>query len=229
MLKLKFPVNIENTKSYYSIPFGHIERTPNGHENPGGPYLAAHGKFPNGREGGMVLLNDCKYSFDVHDNVMAMTVLRSPVYAHHRPYELKQDIEYPYMDQGIHEFKYALAPFVGEWIPSKSMKAADLLNVPLIPLQEFTHSGTLQQESSFITINADNIILTAMKQHEDSEDIIVRIHEADGKSTAASVSIPSMHKSWKGMMKPYEIKTLRLPKGKEESYEIDFIEWDKMQ
>ena len=175
---------------------------------------------------GLALLNDSKYGFDVDKNVMSMTIQRSPVYAHHRPYILKTGMEYRYMDQGRHNFKYALVPFAGEWSPAATEKAANLLNVPLTALQDYIHAGKLAQENSFIKIDADNVILTAMKQHEDSEDIIVRVHETDGKKTPTSITIPQIGKTWKGTMKPYEIKTLRFPVKAGECYEIDMIEWD---
>ncbi|MCL5019262.1 MAG: alpha-mannosidase, partial [Patescibacteria group bacterium] len=98
MFKMAFPVNIQKTRSFYAIPFGYIERTPNGHENPGGPYLVAQGLYEGKQPAGLALLNDSKYGFDVKDNVMSITIQRSPVYAQHRPYVLKPGIEYPYMD-----------------------------------------------------------------------------------------------------------------------------------
>ncbi len=226
MLKLQFPVNVRDARSYYAIPFGYIEREPNGHENPGGPYIAVSGISAGGGEAGLIVTNDCKHGFDVEGNVIEMTILRSPAYAHHDPYTLKPEIEYPYMDQGEHIFSYGIRASEGTWLARSAEQSANRLNIPLIALQEYRHGGKYAAEGSFLNVDAENVILTAMKQHEDSEDIIVRIHESDGKRTPVTISIPSIGQSYTGTMQPFEIKTLRFPRNGGECYEIDMIEWD---
>ena len=226
MLKLKFPVNVTSPRSFYSIPFGNIEREPNGDENPGGPYIAVQGASGAGQQAGLLLLNDCKYSFDVEKNVLSMTILRSPVFAEHLPYVLQPGIEYPYMDQGRHEFRYALIPFSGAWMPAEAEFSANLFNMPFSAYQDYRHKGSLPAEYSFCSVSAPNVIVTALKRHEDSDNYIIRFHEADGKKTDASIAFPGLGKVWKGSLNPYEIKTVLVPKGKKEFVELDMIEWD---
>ena len=52
---------------------------------------------------GVSLLNDCKYGHDIRDNVMRLSLLRSPT---------SPD---PEADQGEHGFAYSLLPHAGGW------------------------------------------------------------------------------------------------------------------
>ena len=71
---------------------------------------------------GVSLLNDCKYGHDIHDNVMRITLLRSPT------------MPDPMADFGEHEFKYSLYPHAGSW-NEETQREAYLLNDPIIVLQ----------------------------------------------------------------------------------------------
>ncbi|MDF2814821.1 MAG: alpha-mannosidase, partial [Paenibacillus sp.] len=86
MLKLVFPVNLVFTKQTYEIPYGFKEREHNGEEEPGQSWIDFTGIL---REGGtpygVSLINDAKYSYSIMNKEMAITVLRSPIYAHHDP------------------------------------------------------------------------------------------------------------------------------------------------
>lgn len=66
MLKLSFPVNVEQPTTVYEIPYGFIERAADGGEEPGQQWLDVSGKVPGGIRShyGLALLNDAKYSYE---------------------------------------------------------------------------------------------------------------------------------------------------------------------
>lgn len=100
LLKLSFPVNVENPEATYEIPFGFITRPVDGTEEHGHQWLDVSG-IVSGRKDpdyGLALLNDSKYSFDVKDNDMRMTVVRSPIFADHFG---ERDDLCEYMDQAF--------------------------------------------------------------------------------------------------------------------------------
>jgi alpha-mannosidase len=129
-LKIKFPVDLIFRKSTYEIPYGHIVREGNGEEEPGQNWIDTSGTHPStGEVYGFSLLNDGKYSFDIHNKEMSMTVLRSPIYAHHDPLVPEEDRYYSFIDQGIQRFTYSLLPHEGNWETAGTVKRAAELNL----------------------------------------------------------------------------------------------------
>jgi alpha-mannosidase len=115
-LKLRFPVNLFLPRATYEIGYGSIERPTHGNEEPGQRWLDLTGLRNDRRTlHGLAILNDGKYSFDVRGVEAGMTVVRSPIYAHHDPFVPDPDRPYSYLDQGIQRFSYALVPHEGPW------------------------------------------------------------------------------------------------------------------
>jgi alpha-mannosidase len=46
------------------------------------------------------------------------------------------------------------------------------------------------QDRSFIAVDNGNIVIEAVKQAEDSEDLIVRLYESSGRNGRAEISFP---------------------------------------
>jgi len=224
-LKLEFPVNaggdvtgangVQLGEAYdangttafgtatVEIPFGHLNKKMDGKEEPMQQWADI-----SGRSIGLSVINDSKYSVDFHDNTIALTALRSPVYAHHDPYELREDEDYSYIDQGIQHFSYSLIPHNGDWRKAGTIKAAALLNQPLTTTFETFHGGSLPQRGGFFAADCDNIIMTALKKSYRGDDIILRMYESAGVDTNASIGVLTY--TFKAHFKPYEIKTFRI-------------------
>lgn len=169
LLKAAFPVNIRATRATYDIQFGSIERPTHWNtsfdmahfENP------AH-KWVDLSEGnyGVALLNDCKYGYDVKDNVLRLTLHRSPT----EPDETA--------DQGRHEFTYSLLPHAGHWRESDVIREAYALNDPLIAqILSVNPQGDLPAVYSWASVDADHVVLETVKKAEDDDAWIVRVYE----------------------------------------------------
>ena len=209
-LKLEFPVNaggaggaMVSGTATVEIPYGHLNKKMDGKEEPMQQWADISG---NGI--GLSVINDSKYSVDFHDNTIALTALRSPVYAHHDPYELREDEDYSYIDQGIQHFSYSLIPHNGDFRKAGTIKAAALLNQPLTTTFETFHDGSLPQRGGFLAVDCDNIIMTALKKSYRGDDIILRMYESAGVDTFASIGVLTY--TFKAHFKPYEIKTFRI-------------------
>lgn len=168
-LKAAFPVNLgSNARAHFELPFGTIERPANGHEYPTQKWMDL-----SDSEHGVSLVNDCKYGCDVNGTEMRLSLLRCS-------YEPD-----PIPDKGVHHFKYALLPHKGDWRSANSLRAGYELNQPLLVAMTDQHPGTLPLEHSFIQCSAQNIIITALKQSEDDDSLILRCYETHGKATKA--------------------------------------------
>ncbi len=213
MLKLRFPVNQVFQRATYEIPYGSLERPVNGDEQPGGAWLDVSG-VTEGRKDrvGVALLNDSKYSFDVLNKEMSITVLRSPVYANHDPMVPDPDGHYSFIDQGIQRFNYAILPHRGSWEEAGVVQLAAELNQKPIALWETYHKGSLPQQNSYLQVDTDHVVVGALKQAEDSEDMILRCYETAKVAVDTVITLPHWQRTIAASFGPAEIKTFRIPK-----------------
>lgn len=228
MLKLVFPVNSFYRKCTYEIPYGTIERENNGEEEPGQTWVDVTGLRPNRNDiYGVSLLNDAKYSYSIQRNELALTVVRSPIFAHHDPFVPESDQVYAYMDQGAQIFRYSLVPHEKDWVDAQVSKRAAELNTPPFVLVETYHKGILPQSSEFVSVNRDNIIISVIKKAEDSDGLIIRCYETDAKHVRAEISLPIFERRFPVSFRPNEIKTFLVPQDSNEPVrELNMLEWE---
>ena len=85
-------------------------------------------------------------------------------------------------------FKYSIYPHEGDWKRAKSYKQGYEYNYDLIALQ-LPKTKKFRTERSFIRLEPENIILTALKPSEDGDGIILRFYEASGEDTEAKITV----------------------------------------
>jgi len=224
LLKVGFPVNVQATKATFEIPYGTIERPTTRNT----PAERAQFEVPAQRWGdisdasrGFSLLNASKYGYDAKGNVIRLSLLRSP------------NMPAPdgrFADQGYHEFSYALYPHSGDWKAGGTMRQGYELNYPLLPIEVQPHAGSWSQERSFAAVEPANVIVTALKKAEDSDDLIFRFYEFEGKATDVKLHLPEaaanafetnlMEKNEKPLALPQNPRELSIPTG---PYEIKTV------
>ena len=223
LLKVAFPVDILSPTATYDVQWGNVQRPT--HRNTSWDWArfesCAH-KWVDLSEGGygVSLLNDCKYGHDVQDNVIRLTLLRSPTAPD------------PEADQGEHRFVYSLLPHPGDW-RGETVRAAYALNDPLI-VQRVLGKGRGGIASSLLGIDAANVIVETVKQAEDGQGLIVRLYENERSRGPVTLrtsfqlraayrcnlleeNLEPLNVTGSSLviaMNPYQIMTLRLlPKG----------------
>ena len=224
MLKLSFPVAVSSPTAVYEIPFGHIRRPVDGDEEPGGQWLDVSGTLVSDatRTYGLALLNDGRYSFDVKDDDLRLTVVRSPIYADHFG---QRDDDCEFMEQGISEFRYGLVPHDGSWQDAGVVRKAYELNVPPTGISETYHQGPLPTVFTGISIDAENVVVTAFKPAEDGNGLILRLFETAGRGTTTRILIPYLGRTWTVDLGACAIMTYRIPEDPLEAVsETDLIE-----
>lgn len=227
VLKLRFPVNLDFVVATYEIPYGVIQRPANGEEEPAQSWVDLSGVGRgNGRRLGLSVLNDGKYSFDVKEHEINLTVLRSPIYAHHVPYQPRPDGEYTFTDQGTQHFTYSLLFHDGSWEHAGTVQQALELNQPPIAQVESAHAGPLPARASYLSIDPPTVVATAVKRAEDNDDLILRCLETTGSETRATIDLPHWGRTLTVAFRGHEIKTLRVPmSGEDAVVETDLLEW----
>lgn len=212
MVKVNFPVRFNFRKPTYEIPYGYIEKSANGEEEPGQTWIDFTGAhFVQNMMYGLALANDSKYSYSFNVDEMAMTLLKNSVYAHHDPKQLETDQEYVYVDHGVQTMNYMLIPHEGTWKEGNVVRRAQELNQKPIAVIETFHKGTQPLKQSFLQVDADEIIVSAMKEAEDKDGIIIRAYETKKHSVDAVIRVPFMNRTIDTTFAPCEIKTLKVP------------------
>lgn len=211
-LKINYPVNFNFRKPTYEIPYGYIEKSANGEEEPGQTWFDMTGEhFKKPIMYGLAIANNAKYSYNMDVDAMNLTVLKNSVYAHHDPKVLESETEYNYVDDGIQEFTYMLIPHAGSWKDADVVKRARECNVRPVTVIETFHEGSLAQKGSFLSLDCDHAIITAMKECEDKDGIIIRAYETKKQSGKAVLHIPFMNRTEELEFTPCEIKTVKIP------------------
>jgi alpha-mannosidase len=181
LLKAAFPLSASSPMATYEIPYGNIQRPTtrnNSWEDAKFEVPALRWADLGNDQHGFSLLNNSKYGYDAKGNVLRLTLLRSPT-----------DPD-PIADQGTHHFVYALYPHAGTWKQALTERQGWDFNYMLEALQVESHAGSLPPEHSFFEIDADNVVLTAIKKAEDSNALILRFYEWAGKHANVGIQLP---------------------------------------
>jgi alpha-mannosidase len=241
MLRTSFPIAVHAEEATFEIQYGHIQRPT--HRNTtwdlARDEVVGHKWVDlSQRDYGVALLNDCKYGHKVKGNVLDLNLLRSVPYPGARVVEDSEvepgEPHHAYTDQceknAYHHFTYALYPHSGDYVQGGVIRAGYALNVPLRVVPVEVHEGSEPREASFLEIDAENVIIEAVKKAEDNDDIIIRLYEAEHKGTSATLCFGFPVKSVVATnlmeevletldvedgtvaltFKPFEIKTLRV-------------------
>lgn len=160
---------------------------------------------------GLSLLNDGKTSFSTKHKEVFLTVLRSPIYCNHEPYVPDESLEYVYMDQGVQYFNWGLYPHDGSWETAKTVERSRMFNELPTALFETYHQGGLPMHASFLTVEAENVLATVLKEAEDgSGDMVLRLVETAGRRCDTALSVFGLGEQVKLTFGAYEIKTIRI-------------------
>ena len=136
----------------------------------------------------------------------------------------------PHADEGHHEFTYSLYPHRRSWQDAQTVRRGYELNYKLVAVQPHKHEGTLPSEHSFVSVEPDNVVLTAIKKSEDDDSLVLRFYEWAGKEADVKLHFPPgaqsasetdlMEKAIAELAvnndsvtvhtKPYEIKTVKV-------------------
>jgi alpha-mannosidase len=220
------PTILADVTAAYEIPYGVIERPADGAEEPGQRWIDASGTI-EGVDGrlGLAVLNDGKYGFDILDGELGVTAVRSPIYAHHEPTVPTEGVRYQFQDLGLQRFTLWLVPHRGDWQDGGLTRRALELNQRPTLLVESSHAGPLGRTASFVSVEPERVIVGAVKQAEDGDDIVIRLAETTGRAATARVRFPAWGGSFETEIGPFEVRTFRVPAGGSgEAVETDLLE-----
>lgn len=170
LLRAFFPLNIRSHEATFETMYGVVQRPT--HRNTSWDAVrfevCAHRFCDLSETGyGVALLNDGRYGHSARDNVLGVSLLRSPLYPD------------PLADEGEHRFTYSLFPHPGGWTEGGVVDEALELNSPLfgVDLQEGRGS---RSDRVLVEVGGTKLGLGSLKASEDGDALILRLYEPHG-------------------------------------------------
>jgi len=174
-LKAVFPLAASNRTATYNWDLGTIERSNNFDRQ---FEVASHqwvDLTDRGGAFGTTVLTDCKNASDKpDDNTIRLTLVRTPGVRGGYP-------DQSTLDLGHHVFRYGLAGHAGDFRAGGTDWQAFRLNQPLVAFESPAHEGPLGKAFSFLAVTHPRVRLLAVKKAEQSDELVVRLVEMDGK------------------------------------------------
>ena len=223
MLKFSFPVDVDSPQATYEIAYGAEKRDTSGAEDPGQRWIDVTGT-QGGRPFGLAILNDAKYGYSIDGSDMRVSIARAAVYANHQPSELHPGVDYAWMDQGVQTFQMELIPHTGDWQQAGVVRAAEELVTETPIIYQGIHPGHRKGADSFLSVDAPDVVVEAVKQAENGNDLIVRSYETAGRNATATLRLDFAGVQWTGRYHPFEIKTLRINRHTHQVTEVNALE-----
>ena len=203
LLKLSFPLRAKDPKALYSLPYGFEEHSLSREEFPAHKWVMAFSEDG----AGLSLCNDGKYSFSILSHPqgaeLRMTIARGCIYADH--YGVRDQLV-EYQDQGEQFFRYTLSP---DTDPASTVRRANLLNMSPELVLETHHQGSLEPVYQGVDLEGENLVLSAAKEAEDGQGVILRLYETGGRPYHGRMCLPLLGMETELSLGAQEIKTLR--------------------
>jgi alpha-mannosidase len=174
-LKVEFPLNVRAQFATYEIQFGYVQRPTNFNTSfdMARFEVSAHKWADLSEPGfGVALLNDCKYGYAAHSNVLRLSLLRAPT---------SPD---PQADQGRHHFRFAVLPHTDSPQFAGITEAAYRFNVPLL----MGRVSGQDIQKTFFALDNSALIIDTIKKAEDSNALILRLYESQGTRSTARLT-----------------------------------------
>ncbi len=209
LVKFVVPLELDNAMSAAGAPYGFVERSTSGHEEPLVGWVAL---FERDGTAGMCCTTDSSYGYDAFGSRLRFTLLRSPRAADHgAPWGADDAVGYPILDQGAHRSSLRLHPYAGKWADVHAARLAEEHKAAPPIVLDTWHRGDLGPEASALDITEGSVTVPVVKRSENGSGTVVRVWETSGRSTAAKLTLPPNGRCWEAELGPHELRTLFVP------------------
>lgn len=212
LLKTTFDTNVAEDFARHEIQFGYVKRPTTRNDSvEQAKFEVVNHKYTDLSETryGVSILNDCKYGITADGSNLRLSLHKG---GNHPDYLGDHD--------GLHKCTYSLLPHNCGFNADSVIKPSYMLNIPAISAK-----GNYEMKN-LAGVDAANVIIETIKPCEDAENAyIVRMYEAEGTRTNATLSFPEAKKCEITNMleetqcelsdmnitfRPFEIKTIKV-------------------
>jgi alpha-mannosidase len=162
------------------------------------------------------------------DGMIAANMIRGQRYTSVKIVSGEEVTSIRFPPNGHYVFNYSLTSGLGDWKTAHSYQAGRSLNHPLLPVSVIDEisAKSLPPTNSFFSVQADNLVLSAVKKSESDRSVIVRLYEIQGAKAETPVTFLGKQQDFRETdlleqelrapdqrvlrVSPYEIKTIKL-------------------
>jgi hypothetical protein len=235
-----FPYTAANAKIHYGVPFGAVDSgdiLPNA-----GPHMPDEISkeswlasrqiqdwiWAGTPEGGLTIASDHQL-MKLSPGVLRAEMLRGARFSSAKVVRGEEVTSMFYPVPGTYRFRFSLSSARGDWKAAKSYHTGMNFNNGLIPVEVVDNVSrkTLPPVRSFLGLNGDHLVLSALKKADQDSSMILRFFEMEGTPAETGVEFLGRRAPVQEMnileeaagqagqssvrVGPYEIKTLKLP------------------
>jgi len=233
-LRVVFPINLQNARLSYEVPFGTVEMgkdevdfssLPASPDSQFRKDLYGGEKPLRFREAinwvdasspeylgfGCLAASDCTVHLfaDETNHPVHYPLLQHVLLSTRK--SLAWNPEYWFTQAGDHHYRMALFPHAGGW--RSSYREGLAFNNPLAAFvgggQVESHAQSLPRSAQFVSIEPPNLVVTALKVCEDDDSLVLRCYEAEGFESRARIRLSrSIRQAWRTNLIEEEPETL---------------------
>ncbi|MFQ6075939.1 MAG: alpha-mannosidase [Candidatus Bathyarchaeia archaeon] len=117
--------------------------------------------------------------------------------------------------RGVHTFEYSIIPHKGTWETSKVYKHAREFCVPFIAMGKSGGGGAAEPFGSFIEVEPDGLVLSALRMAEDDPSLVLRFYNITGRKIMGKVGLSfPVEEAWLCNLNEQPIAKLEVPGGR---------------
>ena len=209
VLKLEIPNQLEDSRTFYEMPFECIERAADGREVPGHSWSAISGKLDE-KMFNIGIINNGVYSFDSTNEAFHLTIRRSVQAVHYNDLQYSKEQGKKYLDQGSFSESLRIVMWEGKWDSAHISKKAKEYQISSYSLMDTNHEGANALSESYLQLNSKTTIISALKTARDKNNVIIRLVETGGSYDTVNITSESLDFNIELKLTPYQICTVRL-------------------
>lgn len=166
--------------------------------------------------------------FTVDDHAIRGDMIRGTSFNQLKTFQDDRPVPVQQPRAGTYVFRYSISSAPGNWIAAKSWRRGMEWNNPLIGVvsEDELSQKSLPAEQSFLSVQADSLVVSALKKADRGDGFVVRLFEETGADADTSVNFldqecgfqsvnlleePTSNKTDKVLhVRPFEIDTIEL-------------------
>lgn len=166
-----FYFNVRNEKATFDLGLGAIKRSKANKKLYSVPAQKWADITDKSGSYGVSVFSDSKYGWIMKDEKsLRLTIVHSPKNYY------RDDSVQGMLDFGLNRYGYAIYSHSGEYTNGTQINAR-FFNQPVTAFITDKHSGSIESEYSFGSINNPDVIIRAIKKAENSDEIVIRVNE----------------------------------------------------
>lgn len=206
MVKWHIPVAFSG-ETHGQIIFGQEELPQNGTERVAQDWVSRSDETRI-----LAVLRKGSYGLDCTEGELRFSLVRGVAYAAHpiqdRPL-LRSDRYIPRIDQGEHTFCFRLIGGKRQEITNKLARCAQIFNEEPVCLQAFPTGKEENKPESLLTLEGDQVVMTALKNSED-DGYILRLFNSLPRNAVCKCNIRHLDVTEEISFRPFEVRTFRI-------------------